>query len=214
MADKIPATGKISEELYLLNLGFVCMYLYKSGDSYIAFDTGMKASDVTKELAALGIAASSVSDVVLTHSDSDHVGGLSAFPDAQVYLPKDEVAMIDRTTARFFGFIYNKPFGDGYKTLEDGQTVTIAGATIQCIASPGHTAGHMSYLVNGSVLIAGDILNVAQGKIVMDRKFINIDNKQREQSIRKLAGLEGVSLLCPMHSGYTDDFEKAREGWK
>lgn len=214
MADKIPGTGQIADGLYLLNLGFVCLYLVKSGDSFISFDAGMKSEGVLGELAKLGIDPAKVSHVILTHSDRDHVGGLPAFPTAKIFLPEAEVAMINRTTARFFGFIYNKPFAESYETLADGQELNLAPTTIRCIASPGHTAGHMSYLVNGSILIAGDTLNVAGGKIVMDRGIINIDNKKRRDSIKRLAALTGVSYLCPMHSGYTNDFETAAKEWR
>lgn len=214
MADKIPATGKIADGLYLLNLGFVCVYLVKSGDAFLSFDAGMKSEGVLAELAKLDIEPAKISHVILTHSDRDHVGGLAAFPSAQVFLPEAEVAMINRTTARFFGFIYNKPFAGSYETLVDGQELTLGPTTIRCVASPGHTAGHMSYLVNGSILIAGDTLNVAAGKIVMDRGIINIDNNKRRDSIKRLAALTGVSYLCPMHSGYTSDFEAAAKEWR
>lgn len=214
MADKIHSTGRIAENLFILNFSFVCMYLLRSGDSYIAFDTGMKVGPVLRELDKIDVDPVKVTDIVLTHSDSDHVGGIGAFPGARIYLPKEEVAMIDKTTARFFGFIYNKPFANSYETLEDKQDASISGSSIRCIATPGHTAGHMSYLVNESVLIAGDILNLRDGKIVMDRKIINIDNVKRDQSIRRLAALEGVGHLCTMHSGYTADFETAAKEWK
>jgi hypothetical protein len=72
----------------------------------------------------------------------------------------------------------------------------------------------MSFLVNGSILIVGDILNLAHGEAVMDRGLINIDREKRRQSIRKLAALRGVSLLCTMHSGYTRDFDKAMQSWR
>lgn len=214
MADKIPSTSQIADGFYILNLGFVCIYLVRSGDSLLAFDTGMKADKVSAELETLRLDASKVSHVILTHSDRDHVGGLSAFPQARVLMPEAEVSMIDRTTPRFFSFIYNKPFAVSYETLTDNQDLTIGDTRIRCIATPGHTAGHMSYLVNGSILVAGDILNVSGGKVVMDRKFINIDNEEREDSIRRLAALTGVSYLCPMHSGYTNDFETAMKEWR
>jgi glyoxylase-like metal-dependent hydrolase (beta-lactamase superfamily II) len=214
MADKIQATGEITDGLFILNLGFVGMYLLKSGDSFIAFDTGMKVENVTKELERLQIEPEKVQTVLLTHSDRDHVGGLGAFPGAQVYLPKDEIAMVDKTTARFFGFIYNKPLVVSYQTLEDDQSVMIGETSIRCVATPGHTAGHMSFVVNDSILIAGDILNLSNGKIVMDRKFINIDNRRRAESIRRLASLERIHYLCTMHSGYTADFDTAAEEWK
>lgn len=214
MADKIQSTTSISDGFYILSFGFVCMYLLRSRDGLIGFDAGMKPEKVHEELGRLKLEAGEVKHIIFTHSDRDHVGGLPAFPAARVLLPRDEVAMIDRTTPRFFGFIYNKPFADTYETLSDGQELTIGERSIRCIATPGHTAGHMSYLIDGSILIVGDTLNLRDGKIVMDRRYINIDNGKRRTSIERLVSLAGVRYLCTMHSGYTDDFAKAVEGWK
>lgn len=214
MADKIPASGKIGDDLYLLNLGFVCMYVLKARGVLIAFDTGMKPEALRRQFAAIGLDPLEVAHVFLTHSDRDHVGGLAALPAAKVYMPAAESRMLDRSVARFFGFIYNKPFGREYVSLENDQEIAADGVSIRCLATPGHTAGHMSYLVNGRYLIAGDLLNLAGGKAVLDRGFISIDNAKREGSIRKLAQLQGIGLLCPMHSGYTSDFGLAMAAWR
>lgn len=214
MGDKIQDTHEIADGFYIMNLGFVCIYLLRSGESYIAFDSGMKADGVRKGLQELDLDSAKVRDVLLTHSDRDHVGGLAAFPSARVFLPAGEVAMIDHTTSRFFGFIYNKPLSVSYETLVDGQELVIGDRSIRCIATPGHTVGHMSYLVDGAILISGDILGLDQGRIVMDRKFINIDNEKRRESIGRLTALSNVAYLCTMHSGYTDDFETAVREWK
>lgn len=214
MADKIPASGKIRDDLYLLNLGFVCVYVVEARGALIAFDTGMKPEGLKAQLAAVGLDPRKVAHVFLTHSDRDHVGGLPALPEAKVHMPAAESKMLDRSVARFFGFVYNRPFGREYVALEDGEEMAVDGVSIRCIATPGHTAGHMSYLVNGKLLIAGDLLNIAGGKAVLDRGFINIDNEKRRESMRKLAQLRGVDLLCPMHSGYSRDFDRAMAPWR
>ncbi|MGZ5540013.1 MAG: hypothetical protein ACXW1O_08215 [Halobacteriota archaeon] len=50
----------------------------------------------------------------LTHTDNDHVGGLNLFKNADVYLSIDEEQMINRTTPRFVGFVYNPPLKKTY----------------------------------------------------------------------------------------------------
>ncbi len=214
MADKIPGSRVISDNLSLLSFGFVCMYLYRVGESYLAFDTGMKPMAVRRELASLGVDPEKVTHVFLTHSDGDHVGGLELFSKATVYLSKEEEAMFDRSTPRFFGFIHSKPPAVRYETLRDGQELRVGGATVRCIATPGHTAGSMSFLVNGSILVVGDELNLKQGKAVLDRRFISIDNEKRRESILKLARLPGIELLCTMHSGFTREVPQAMSEWR
>jgi hydroxyacylglutathione hydrolase len=214
MADALPQTGKISDRLFIVSFGFVAMYVYDTGQHLLAFDTGMTAVVAVKGFTKLGLDPQRVSHIFFTHSDRDHTGGVKAFPRAALFLPLDEVAMINRTTPRFFSFVYNKPFAGSYQTLNDGQTVTVGGATVQCISTPGHTAGSMSFLVDGKHLIVGDILNISKGVAVMDRHAINIDNEARLASIRAISRLKGIQTLCPMHSGYTSDFEKAMAAWR
>jgi glyoxylase-like metal-dependent hydrolase (beta-lactamase superfamily II) len=156
-----------------------------------------------------------VRTVLFTHSDRDHVGGRSAFPNAQAFLPKAEEAMLDHTQARFLGAIYNKPLPFEYSTLADDEELLIDDSVeIRCLHTPGHTVGSMSYLVDDSILIVGDECNLRKGKAVLDMRLISIDNDSRRDSIRQLAKLEGISLLCTAHSGYTRDFASAMEGWK
>ncbi|MGA2976250.1 MAG: MBL fold metallo-hydrolase [Spirochaetia bacterium] len=213
MADKIQPSGSPLKNLYLLNLGFVGMYLYDAGESLIAFDTGMSPKTTLAELEKLRVDPKRVRHVLLTHSDRDHVGGLAAFPQAKVYLPRAEVAMLDHTTSRFFGIMYNKPLAVEHDLLDDNQVLTIGNASITCLSTPGHTAGSMSFLINGSVLVVGDILNLKEGKAVMDRGFMQHNKSRQRESILKLSRLSGVSLLCTAHSGYTENFTGAMKDW-
>ena len=214
MADKIPQSTQISGGLYLVSLGFVCVYLYNCGEFWISFDAGMSASGTKKAVSKTGIDPQRVRHVLLTHSDRDHIGGVAAFPNATVHFPRAEMAMVDHTVPRHFGFIFNRPPAAAYELVDDEQILTLGRATVRCISTPGHTAGHMAFLIDGKYLIAGDILNIKDGAAVMDRGAININQEQREASIRKLAKLEGVSFLCPMHSRYTTDFGLAMQSWR
>ncbi len=213
MADKIPESGRIAEGFYLLNLGFVTSYILDAGESLVAFDVGMWGTTIRREMGKLGLDPERIRHIFITHSDPDHVGCIRSFPQARVHFPMDEVAMVDRRTARFFGWYFNKALPVAYEALVDGQVLGIGNAKIECISTPGHTAGSMSYLANGSALVVGDELNLDGGEAVLDRGFICLDNEKRKESILKLARLAGVEYLCPMHSGYTGDFAKAMGHW-
>jgi glyoxylase-like metal-dependent hydrolase (beta-lactamase superfamily II) len=213
MADKIQPSGLISDSLYLLKLGFVAVYLFDAGESMIAFDTGINSKSTLAELEKLRVDPKKVTHVLLTHSDRDHVGGLAVFPNAKVFLPKAEVAMLDHTTPRFLGLLYSKPLPVKYDLLDDNQVLAIGTASIKCISTPGHTMGSMSYLINNSVLVVGDILNLKEGKVVMDRGFMQLNKAKQRESVLKLSQLKGISLLCAAHSGYTKDFSGAMKDW-
>ena len=213
MPDKIQPTGKVADRFYILNLGFVSSYVLDAGDSLIAFDTGMNPNKVLSEMKKLNLDPSKISTILFTHSDPDHTGGTTAFPNAKPHFSKAEVAMLDHSTARFFGWLYSRPPRFAYDTLDDGQVLKVGNGAITCILTPGHTSGSMSYLINGTILIVGDELNMKSGKAVLDRKFISIDNTKRRGSIHKLAKLTGVKVICTAHSGYSEDFDAAMQEW-
>ena len=215
MADRIPKTGRIADDFYLINEGYVCSYLLKVRDSFVAFDSGWEPDRLLRGLAELAIDPAKVGTILFTHSDRDHVGGRAAFPNAQAFISKAEEAMLDHTCARFLGLIHNKPLAFEYSTLAPDEELLIDGAVgIRCLHTPGHTVGSMSFLVDDSFLIVGDECNIRRGKAVLDMRMINLDNEMRRDSIRRLAKLDGISLLCPAHSGYTRNFAAAMEAWR
>lgn len=214
MPFNIQHTQSVADGLFILNFRYVASYVLDAGDSLVAFDAGMSQKMTHAEMKKLNLDVSKVRNVFFTHSDPDHVGGIKGFPNAKAHLSKDEVAMLDGTTPRFFGKVYSKPLPFAYETLEDGQEIVIGTARIKCIATAGHTSGSMSYLINDSILVVGDEMNLKQGRAVLDFRLISIDNAKREESIKKLAKLSGVKLLCTAHSGYTEDFATAMAGFQ
>jgi glyoxylase-like metal-dependent hydrolase (beta-lactamase superfamily II) len=121
--------------------------------------------------------------------------------------------MLDHSTPRFFGLVYTKSLPVKHELLDDNQVLAIGNALIKCLSTPGHTVGSMSYLINNSVLVVGDILNLKQGKVVMDRGFMQLNRPKQRESIQKLSQLKGISLICTAHTGYTNDFGGAMQDW-
>ena len=87
-----------------------------------------------------------VTHVLLTHHHHDHVADLESVlarqPRAQVLIHPLERSAVPAAT------------GD----LIPGATLTTGGLTIELLHTPGHTAGMVSMLVNGSELFTGDTL--------------------------------------------------------
>ncbi|MBH0238041.1 hydroxyacylglutathione hydrolase [Methylobrevis albus] len=98
---------------------------------------------IAAELAARGW---QLTDILITHHHHDHVGGLAALKaasGARVLGPAAEAS-------RIAGL-------DG--TLGDGETATVAGLAVTALATPGHTAGHLSYhLPEIAAVFTGDTL--------------------------------------------------------
>jgi len=83
--------------------------------------------------------------VLLTHHHHDHAGGIDRF----VELTGAPVRALDPDLCR-----------GGADPLADGETMFVAGVNLRVIATPGHTADSLSFLVGGNdpALLTGDTI--------------------------------------------------------
>jgi glyoxylase-like metal-dependent hydrolase (beta-lactamase superfamily II) len=92
-----------------------------------------------------------ITHVLLTHHHWDHVSELPAvlerFPDAQVLAHPLEVEALDD---RFRSLVTGE--------LVAGETIDVAGHEVRTLHTPGHTAGMVSLLVDGTDVFTGDTL--------------------------------------------------------
>ena len=84
-----------------------------------------------------------------------------------------------------------------------------AGLAVRAIATPGHTADSMSYLVDGRLLFTGDLLRLRAGKAVPNHWWLGGNQKLMRQSIRKLSAITDVECLLTAHTGLTRNFAEA-----
>lgn len=188
--------------------------LYTGNDSIICINSGLGRNLIIRELDTLGVNPRRVTHLFLTHSDFDHAKGLAVFEKAEIYLSSDEEPLITKQKVRMAGFIYNPEIKKPYHYLEDGEVVAVGPTRIRAIATPGHTSGSMSYLVDKSILFVGDAFKLVNNKVYPKRRFYNMDQEQHKESIKKLAQLEHVRLACTAHNGYTKEFSAAISDWK
>lgn len=125
---------------------------------------------VADRLAEIGHSPADVRHMVVTHLHSDHVGGVEDFPDAALWVHRDEwEAAGERSPLgtkpdlrpfenlpyiKTFDFTGTDPYGpfEGHIDLFGDRSVIL-------LPTPGHTVGHISVLLNlgeQSLLIVGD----------------------------------------------------------
>jgi glyoxylase-like metal-dependent hydrolase (beta-lactamase superfamily II) len=146
-------------------------------------DTGMDHSvrSIAGKLAEIGADWADVTDVILTHHHPDHIGGLSEVmalaPGAAVWASAEDT------------------FPVGVKAAEDGAVIR----GLRVIATPGHTAGHLSLLSNqdGELLI-GDLAGTQDGQLIRAPAPFTADAAEAGRSLRK-ASLLDFADLYPSH---------------
>ena len=94
--------------------------------------------------------------------------------------------------------------------LRDGEVLNIDGIKIECFLVPGHTWGHMVYLIDDNYLFTGDTICFgADGGY----SFISALAEDNKLAVRSLAALEeklrarGLNpVFLTGHTGWTDNF--------
>lgn len=138
-------------------------------------------------LAEAGIGATEITALALTHPHTDHVSGLVdgdgglAFPDAQQLFVAVEDLMAVRSNPRLI------PLHPRLMPLEQGDG-PIRGVT--AVNAPGHTAGHMAYLVDGRLLIWGDLVHHAAVQFPSPRVGWHHDDDREQARASRLALME------------------------
>lgn len=156
--------------LQLTRFGLVNCYLVREDDGFTLVDAGLPggADDILRA-AALG--AAPITRILLTHGHGDHVGSVDAITGRHPTIP----VLISERDAR----LLRKD-----KSLDPGEPQTaIKGSvpgvkktpssfvaegelcgSLRCLATPGHTPGHFSFLdERDGTLLAGDALVTVGG---------------------------------------------------
>jgi glyoxylase-like metal-dependent hydrolase (beta-lactamase superfamily II) len=111
------------------------------------------------ELAAADIEPADVAAIVLTHLHSDHIGCAvprdSPFTAARVVVPRADVEAW--TAARGDDDPLVEPLRAEGRLQEVEGDVEL-GPGLRLVATPGHTPGHQSVLVEDGLLLTGDLL--------------------------------------------------------
>ncbi len=215
-------TGRIDERVSCVREWVANIFFYTKNGVTIMIDAGYNYERLAEKMSWLDIDPSSIRHILITHQDTDHVGALEPdseclFKDATVYLSEIENRYMTGEARRkvIYG-LYRLPLvkcGNKKVLLKDGQILEIEGTRIECILVPGHTWGHMVYLIDDEYLFTGDTLWFgADGGY----SFISTLAESNKVSVRSLERLEailkqrkpGIKIITG-HTGWTDDLEFA-----
>ncbi len=162
---------KIADSIYFLvsrsmdsNITFI-----QSGNHHILIDTGtgMNYAALDKNLQNIGSSLGLITDVVLTHSHIDHIGGLIPLVETQsrnpkIHLHKAEAEPINNGNMSLTladTFVADLPPFTIEGILEEGTILDFGDIKMKVYHTPGHSSGSICLMIlDTGILITGDTL--------------------------------------------------------
>ena len=174
-------------------------------------------------------------DFLITHFHADHFGLLHRLitPDSKIYFNRPEAElmeswegwepMLEAARVNGFpaqelrhaleshpGFKHGSLWAPGIKVLHDNEEITAGEYSLRCIATPGHTLGHIClYEPENKIFISGDHVlgditpNIQSWEGEEDENLL----KDYLNSLDKVYNLE-VNLVVPGHRSLFTDLKK------
>ena len=215
-------TGWIDERVATVREWVANVYFYTKNGKTIMIDAGYNYERLEEKMGWLDISPSSIDEILLTHLDTDHVGAVEKdsegiFKSAKLYIGETESKYLTGELRRRVLFkLYKLPKVDienEIELLQDGDIFYIGDIKVEAILVPGHTLGHLAYLIDDAYLFTGDTIWFGSDG---GYSFLNSLAEDNALSIRSLERLEkllkerGLSpKIISGHTGWTDDLEFA-----
>jgi glyoxylase-like metal-dependent hydrolase (beta-lactamase superfamily II) len=220
VADRIHLVGSGSYGFSLSDPYDCHIYLIDGGSELALIDigAGMGAAEVVENVRLDGFDPARIRHIFCTHAHGDHAGGAARM---RALLPNASVSMSDEAAAYIrdgdevgtsIGIakaagIYPADYGlepcAVERELAEGDRVTIGDVELECIDTPGHAGGHLSFLLDHGgkrSLFAGDV--VFHGGTILLQNTHDCRLEALIASLRKLRGF-GIDALFPGHFAFS-----------
>ncbi|HYF63549.1 MAG TPA: MBL fold metallo-hydrolase [Herpetosiphonaceae bacterium] len=183
----VPVEGTSARITQVRRLGKGCLsYLIQQNDRLAVIDPSLPVAAYQRLAAERGAA---ITDVLETHIHADHLSRARALAEAtraSLWLPAQ----------RRTGFSANALF--------DGDEVAFGPSTIRALATPGHTAESVCYLLDERVLFSGDTVSldgIGRPDLAQNPAGAEAQSGQLYHSLQRLWALPGAYWVLPAHTG-------------
>mgnify|MGYP003290717760 CR=1 FL=1 len=213
-------TGVIDEHVKCLREYIANIFFYTKNGTTIMIDAGYNYPRLKEKMAWLDLNPADIRHILITHQDTDHVGAVEKdsdllFSQATLYLSEIENRYLTGEKRRkvIYGF-YKLPMvysENPRKLLKDGEVFYIEDIKIEAILVPGHTWGHLVYLIDDKYLFTGDTIWFGPDGGYSFLSSLAEDNKLAVKSLAVLEEKLRSRGLNPMvitgHTGWHDDLD-------
>ena len=212
-------TGFIDDRVSCIREYVANIYFYTKDGHTIMIDAGYNYDRLAEKMQWLKINPKEIKEILVTHQDTDHVGAIEKgsdelFSDATIYIGKVENEYLEGHKHRkvFWGLTtLPQVIIDNQKVLiEDGEVFYIGNIKVEAILVPGHTWGHLVYLIDDAYLFTGDTIWFGADGGYAFLNTLAEDRKLQCQSLQRLKEiLEKRNLQLKIitgHTGWSDDF--------
>ena len=215
-------TGFIDERVSTIREYVANIFFYTKDGYTIMIDAGYNYDRLKEKMSWLNINPKNIKEILITHQDTDHVGALekdsdNLFKDATIYIGKVENEYLEGKRKRkvFFGLSkLAQVIIDNKKVLiDDNEVFYIGSIKIEAFLVPGHTIGHLVYLIDDSYLFTGDTIWFGKDG---GYAFLNILAEDSKLQIKSLKRLEKILRerklnlkIITGHTGISDNIDFA-----
>ena len=215
-------TGFIDKRVSCVREYVANIYFYTKDGYTVMIDAGYNYDRLAEKMRWLNINPKDIKDILITHQDTDHVGAIEKasdglFSESTIYIGRIENEYLEhRKRRKVFWGLYKLPrvHIDNKKVLiDEGQEFYIENIKVEAFLVPGHTWGHLVYLIDDAYLFTGDTIWLgADGGYA----FLNTLAEDRNLQMKSLKKLEEILRkrnlnlkIITGHTGWTDDMDFA-----
>ncbi len=215
-------TGRIDEHVACVREWVANIFFYTKNGTTVMIDAGYNYERLQEKMGWLDVDPASIRHIFITHQDTDHVGALEKdseqlFKSATVYIGEIENRYLTGEVRRkVIHGLYKLPLvkTDNRKILlKEGEIVRIGDIRIECLLVPGHTWGHMVYLIDDEYLFTGDTIWFGADGGYSFLSTLAEDNRLAVRSLEKLEqnlrARKKKFKIITGHTGWTDDLDFA-----